>query len=146
MTMKIGMGSALAAGLVAASASTSAASYWSTVGYSATTSFDSGVEVAVMFLPDFGCHEAIFAVLGNSKIGAMRFTIDGRPFNLISPESGVASGVPYTGFVLSSAGLRSLKKGMRLYLETDEGNLSVSLAGSASAFNRAWRHCEAIAN
>lgn len=142
ITQQITLPAVLAAA-IGCTAVNAGGSYWSTDGLMASTSFDTGVHVAVMFPQETGCHAALFAVLGNNRIDAMRFTIDGRPFNLVLPVKDRALGVPYSGFVLSKDGLRGLQRGARLFLETDEGSLSVSLSGSADAFTRAWSNCRA---
>ena len=119
-------------------------SRWSSKGVVAMTSFKSGIEIAIAYSTESSCHKAFFGIIGSASIKSMRFFIDDNAFNQINPQEINISGMKktYTGFKLSKNGLKSLKTGNKLKIESDIGNLTVSLTGSAKAFNQAWQYCE----
>ncbi|WPL12937.1 MULTISPECIES: hypothetical protein [Thiorhodovibrio] len=118
---------------------------WSWDGASAITRFpDLGVHIAVIFLPDASCDEALFAVEAGQKLPSLGFKIDRRNFGYVEPEVSQFEDRFVSGFPLSKSGLAALKHGYKLILESNLGTLRVSLRGSSASFTQAYNNCMAI--
>lgn len=128
--------------LTATAANAAAAPLWATQDTTAYTEFASGVIVAVGFPPAGACDYALFIVAGNPDIEEISFRIDGASFRSTPADPLDYDGVPAVTFILSDIALAMLKSGSHLDMLTDEGQLSVSLAGSAAAIDTAWGACE----
>ncbi|KAA6182744.1 hypothetical protein F2Q65_17380 [Thiohalocapsa marina] len=108
----------------------------------ASTYFEHGIGLAVVFMPEQGCHDAFFAISGNDTLDSLSFTIDGAPYNPVAVDPFyVGEGLPLAGFLLSKQALYDLKNGSVLRIDSNVGSLSASLSGSALAFNHAYGNC-----
>ena len=138
---KIAIALVLAAASFAASADSR---YWGASENVATTSFNSGIDLLVVFMPETGCNDAVFAIAGNNAISELAVNIDGEIYTgSLDASNRLSRGV---GFVASDSFLYALKSGYEAYLVTDQGSLGMTLNGSAAAINSAWRYCEATVN
>jgi hypothetical protein len=135
-----------AVALFTMSVAAQASSYWS-VDYqyaTADTHFPGGITVSVMFHESHNCHRADLLIIGNGYIREAAINIDGEVFRSNGgPDHRNADGVTFAN--ISKGFLSALKHGHHAYLATDEGDLSMSLRGSAAAINTAWEVCEAKA-
>ena len=119
-----------------------AGSRWS-VNYSsntAATQFPNGIVVAVMFHETTNCHNAGLLIYGNGYIDGVAINIDGELFTSDNgPDVKQSEGVGFSD--ISADFLSALKHGHNAYIATDEGDLAMSLEGSAAAINEAWETC-----
>lgn len=108
----------------------------------AFTTFKKNIILYVQFAPEFQCDVAYFGILGNDEIDTITFKIDGHRFKSVQADTFVLkSGAAIAGFPLSKLAVGELKKGYFLRIDTDEGTLYTSLAGSALSFNMAYGNC-----
>lgn len=108
----------------------------------ASTAFEHGIALFVAFLPDQGCHDAVFAIRGNDALESLTFTIDDASYHPVAVDPiTLNDGTPMAGFVLSDKAVYDLKHGFMLRIDTNVGGLSASLSGSALAFNQAYGNC-----
>ncbi|MCK5898676.1 MAG: hypothetical protein KAG06_06365, partial [Methylococcales bacterium] len=136
--------SCLFIGMMTLNLSYAKGSSWSSKGVVASTHFKNGISIAIVYPTEFSCHKALFGIVGSASINTMKLFIDGQAFNQINPASKTIEGVTYSGFKLSKNGLASLKKGTLLQIKSNIGDLTVSLAGVAKAFDAAWKNCEVL--
>ena len=107
---------------------------------SAETVFPNGVKVGVIFHESSNCHRADLMIIGNGYIDGAAINIDGELFTSDSgPDFKHSNGVAFTN--ISASFLSALKHGHHAYIATDEGDLALSLEGSAAAINEAWETC-----
>lgn len=113
----------------------------------ASTVFKHGITLFVAFVPEQQCQNAVFAIGGNDELTSISFTIDGSSYDVVKVDPVyVDDGVALAGFVLSKQALYDLKNGDALRIDTNVGNLSASLSGSAYAFNQAYGNCLRLAS
>ena len=116
--------------------------HWSWNGPIASTDFNHGISLNVLFVPESGCNDALFVLKGNEQVRSLSFTIDGQGYHSVAVESEyLDDGQPVVGFVLSEAAVYDLKHGYRLIIDTNAGRLNTDLSGSALAFNNAYQNC-----
>jgi len=126
----------------AASVSANADTYghWYADDISALTRFTTGIDVGVTFHPSTGCHDATFVIYGNQRIKAIAINIDGRVFSSDGPAT--YRGDSFVGWSMADGFLSALKHGNSALIVTDQGDIRMSLKGSAAAFLKAWENCE----
>ena len=106
----------------------------------AVTYFPNGIVVGVLFHESTNCHNASLIIYGNGYIDGVAINIDGELFTSDNgPDLKHSEGVGFTD--ISADFLSALKHGHRAYIVTDEGDLKMSLQGSAAAINEAWETC-----
>ncbi|QVL48307.1 MAG: hypothetical protein KFB96_22240 [Thiocapsa sp.] len=110
----------------------------------ASTEFNNGISLRVIFASDADCNDAYFALAGNDQITSVRFIIDTNTYNGVDVEPFYVEGTPLVAFTLSDKAVYDLKHGNRLRIDTNVGSLMVDLSGSALAFNNAYRNCMQI--
>ena len=116
--------------------------HWHWSGNIASTDFKNNIRISVVFVPNTGCNDALFVLVGNDEVNSMRFTIDNHRYNSLEVEPDYFdNGVPFVSFPLSDAAVRQLKRGQKVTIDTNVGNLTASLSGSAVAFNNTYENC-----
>ena len=110
----------------------------------ASTDFNNGISLRVLFASDADCNDAYFGLAGNDQITSVRFIIDSNTYNGVDVEPFYVEGTPLVAFNLSDNAVYDLKHGNRLRIDTNVGSLMVDLSGSALAFNNAYRNCMQI--
>lgn len=132
-------------GVVAESPDSGAKGRWGWDGRFASTSFENGLSLGVFFAADEGCDIAYFFLAGNDEIDEMGWRIDNTRFKKIPVEPIEIDNVgPVVTIPLTSTALSSIKGGYSLTIYTDEGDLPVSLSGSAASLNGAYANCMEI--
>lgn len=135
----------LALAMMVATGAAAAGGPWYVEGTNATYPTDSGVSIAVGFLPDDSgqCSQAGLVIIGNADVAEIGFCTDKACFSsdYVDDKRVFESGVGAAALMISDQARDALANHNVAQIQTNAGNVTISLKGSRAAMIEAHRQC-----